>query len=279
MKQKKKSKGITIIEAIMSVALIAILIIPLSNVILAALQTNKDGEMKQKASFVGQKILEEMEAYDEVRLVNEGTEKFFKLLDGDKVIKDIAVANKYTGSVTRDYLGNEFRVEVTVEKDSDFSSNSQNAKDGYDIEYKLSKDIATGTLMYISQGVATATFTSDNLVLKVDASKNVNIPSLFTDAQKVTSPLEKGISIQLHSTFDTTLDLIVDSALTSTTDIYIIKDEDCTGNVNVTVAKGNVKVTRYVNLAELYNINVTVYKGNTSETLFQGSTKNNIRFK
>lgn len=285
MKQKRKAKkGVTLIETIISVALLAILIVPLSNVVLATFKTNKDGELKQKASFIGQKVLEEMEAYDELKLKNDGSNNFFELLDGDKITEDTSVANSYSGSFNRSNLGNNFRVVLTVVKDNDFSYNSENANNGYDLSYKLSQDIAPGTQKYISQGIETRSFSSDNLVLKIDALNKINISeknstsSILLD-QSVTPPLKKGISIQLDSTFSTTLNLNVDSAIPGTTEIYIIKDEECTGNVNVTSSSGNIKVNRYVNLADLYNINVTVDKESGTEVLFGGSTKKNIMVK
>jgi len=280
MKQKRKAKkGITLIEAIISVALLAILIIPLSNVVLAAFQTNKNGEIKQKASFVGQKVLEEMEAYDELRLISGN---HFLLLDGDQINE--TSPNNYSGSFTRATLGNDFRVVLTMEKDSDFNFNSQNANKGYDIAYTLSKDRATGTQNYISQGGETNSFGSDYLVLKIDISNKINISekNLTTSIlpeQTVAHPLDKGISIKLDSTFSSTLNINIDSVTSGVTQIYIIKDEDCTGNVNVTVDKGDIKVNRYVNLADLYNINVTVDKGIGTNVLFQGSTKKNIGLK
>lgn len=285
-RKRKAKKGATLIEAIMSVALIAILIVPLSNVLLAAFKTNKDGEVKQKASFMGQKVLEEMKAYDELKLEKDKSKDYFKLLDGDEVTED--TEDKYIKSLIRD----NFRVELTMEKDSNFTydSSSQNIDNGYDISYKLSqKSSGVEIQKYISEGTEAKPFDSNNLTLKIDGTNNAKIlekgKSNVILEHPATVSLDKGISIQLDDTFLSTLNVEVDSASTGTIYIYIIKDKNCTGSVNVTSVSGNIKVNRYMNLvkgesiADLYNIDVKVYKGTDSKILFQGNTKKNIKFK
>jgi len=291
MKQKSNAKkGITLIEAIISVALLAILIIPLSNVVLAAFQTNKDGEIKQKASFAGQKILEEMEAYDEVKLEKDVDNKnFFKVLDGESITEENPGTNSYSAGLPR----NNFRVVLTMVKDSNFNyntdNNSENLNNRYDLSYELSND-SGGTPQYISQEAIKKTFVGNNLTLKIDSSNIANVfkenssIGIFLD-KTLTVPLKNKILIKLNSTFPSTLNLNVDSAITGTTQIYIIKDTGCTSDVNIASVKGNIQVNRYMNLtggekiADLYNIDVKVYKGEATEVLFQGNTKKNITVK
>lgn len=66
----KARKGMTLIEVVMSVALIAILLIPLANVAMNASKTNKDAEIKQEASQVGQSIIEELTSSNEMTVVS-----------------------------------------------------------------------------------------------------------------------------------------------------------------------------------------------------------------
>ncbi|QAA31166.1 type IV pilus modification PilV family protein [Clostridium manihotivorum] len=53
-----KKKGFSLIEIIVSLAIVAIIMIPLSNVILTSVKTNKGGEDKQQAAYVAQQVLE-----------------------------------------------------------------------------------------------------------------------------------------------------------------------------------------------------------------------------
>lgn len=68
MKKVNKRKGITLIEVVISVALIAILLIPLTNLVMTSIKRNKKAEVKQEATNLGQKIVEELKAQDTIQL-------------------------------------------------------------------------------------------------------------------------------------------------------------------------------------------------------------------
>ncbi|MBU5488056.1 type II secretion system GspH family protein [Clostridium sp. MSJ-8] len=68
MKKVNKRKGITLIEVIISVALIAILLIPLTDLVMTSIKKNKKAEVKQEATNLGQKIVEELKAQDTIQL-------------------------------------------------------------------------------------------------------------------------------------------------------------------------------------------------------------------
>ena len=67
-KKVNKKKGITLIEVIISVALIAILLIPLTNLVMTSIKKNKSAENKQEATNLGQKVVEELKAQDSIQL-------------------------------------------------------------------------------------------------------------------------------------------------------------------------------------------------------------------
>ncbi|WP_352416857.1 type IV pilus modification PilV family protein, partial [Clostridium tertium] len=85
----KAKKGMTLIEVIISVALLSILIVPLSGLVMSSLKNNISAEYRQKASYIGQKVLEELKAYDKITLKNDAGKKYFELLDGDEIIQDL----------------------------------------------------------------------------------------------------------------------------------------------------------------------------------------------
>ncbi len=67
----KAKKGMTLIEVIISVALLSILIVPLLGLVMSSLKNNISAEYRQKASYIGQKVLEELKAYDKITLKND----------------------------------------------------------------------------------------------------------------------------------------------------------------------------------------------------------------
>lgn len=75
-KLNKKKKGISLLEIVISIAILAIISIPISAMILTSVKTNKNSEDKQKAALLGQQILEEIRSqkidinYDKFELSN-----------------------------------------------------------------------------------------------------------------------------------------------------------------------------------------------------------------
>lgn len=65
MKKKRiERKGYTLLEVILSVALIALLLIPISNMIMTAMKSNKRADIRQDGAIVGQQVLEELKTYN-----------------------------------------------------------------------------------------------------------------------------------------------------------------------------------------------------------------------
>ncbi len=135
-----RKKGMTLIEAIISVALFSILIIPISGLVMTAMKTSEKAEEKQEASYVGQGILEEMNIYDEIT-IKDGK---FKLLDGGEIYEDSKNLYKDKGNIIRDG----FKVEVTLNKDSNFeykpSRDSDSDDSKMDFILTLSKNVISG---------------------------------------------------------------------------------------------------------------------------------------
>ena len=138
----KAKKGMTLIEVIISVALLAILIVPLSGLVMSSLKNNISAEYRQKASYIGQKVLEELKAYDKITLKNDAGKKYFELLDGDEIIQDLkedSTGNTFKGSFDRTIYGgasesagkddNLYNVEVKLEKDLNFQYENVNNLD------------------------------------------------------------------------------------------------------------------------------------------------------
>ena len=124
---KMKSKGMTLIEVIISIAILAIVLIPIANVGISAIKTNKRADMKQKAGEVGQKVLEQVGMYDTMTETKTGGVKEIKLEIGKGLIltetTDPSNGQKiYKGSLEDSATGNDFTVNVALKKNSDQSS-------------------------------------------------------------------------------------------------------------------------------------------------------------
>ena len=121
---KMKSKGMTLIEVIISIAILAIVLIPIANVGISAIKTNKKADMKQKAGEVGQKVLEQVGMYDTMIESKTGGVKKITLGNGLILTETTDPSNGqkiYKGSLEDSATGNDFTVNVALKKNSDQS--------------------------------------------------------------------------------------------------------------------------------------------------------------
>ena len=80
----KKNKGITLIEIIISVALLAILFVPASSIILNMIRGNIKAENRQQAAYLGQNILDELSDDMNFTIRSDDKGDYFNLLNGEK---------------------------------------------------------------------------------------------------------------------------------------------------------------------------------------------------
>ncbi|GKU26426.1 hypothetical protein CFOLD11_32530 [Clostridium folliculivorans] len=123
MMLKKKKKGISIIEIITSLAIIAIIIIPMSNVIIHAVKINKGGEDKQQAAYIGQQILEGLN----VNNIEDATSSFLS-----QTISVNGVSKVFNISATGNGTANIDDYNVTLNVSKDNSINLSDSTNTYD---------------------------------------------------------------------------------------------------------------------------------------------------
>ena len=118
--KKIKRKGYTLLEVILSVALIALLLVPISNMIMTAMKSSKRADIRQDGAVVGQQVLEELKTYDNLDLA---TNTPINLLDGTSFNKILASTTAtqtvYSGSMKDGKQT--YEVNVLVEKDNNFN--------------------------------------------------------------------------------------------------------------------------------------------------------------
>ena len=105
---KKKKKGVTLLEIVMSIGLLAIVSIPITQTLMTAVKINKQGQDKQRATLIGQEILEEIRAKD---FENDG----LTLSNGIKIEK--INDNKYSTDSTVVNSIDGFDIAINMEED------------------------------------------------------------------------------------------------------------------------------------------------------------------
>ncbi|GAB6169134.1 hypothetical protein JCM1393_15940 [Clostridium carnis] len=293
MKHKRKAKkGMTLIEVIISVTLLSILIIPLSGLVMTTLKTNKMAEYSQKATYIGQSLLEEIKSYNEIKIKTDpktGSSGFY-LLDNDFIKKDNS-KDTFSGNFQREYLNTDFNVYVYLEKDLNLSYES---KSQGQIENELKQDYEIKLLKSNNINVNTSTGNIGNdIKIEFDINSNLKIFN-NNDTNPILNSTINGtpknkILISLSEDFknieeNIALNINIDNKKEERLDIYIKKNKNTKGKVNIaSVGKGNIKVyenisdTEKNNIGDLYKIKVVIKKGNS--VVFEGEAANNIIFK
>lgn len=294
----RAKEGMTLIEVIISVALLAILIIPLSSLVMSSLENNVSAEYRQKASYVGQKVLEELKSYDEIKL-SVSSPKYFELLDGDKISQDSK--GKFVGSFDRTIYGgtsestgkneDSYRVDVELEKDKEFQYNNTNNliknSDG-DFSLKFLRNDNIDKIQLVSDSKA-VTVTSDLTIELKKNSNNLEL-SVFNKGDKTPiisdtklDPVKNKIVFNLNSNYEKTTNIEVKNNLNESVEIRLIKGKNSIGKIKLLSSKGDVILYEEEEIqenliADMYNYKVTV-KDSKNNILFQGSSSKNVNIK
>ena len=157
IKVKKVRRGSTLIEVVIAIVIIAIMMIPIGNVVMRTVKVNKDAEVKQKATNIAYKALDEFANYTELEV------------DQDAV-------DPRRGQIN---LGDSGRFDVEIDKKTISLDNGRkeiSAGDNgkYIVEYKIEKnpdisqDLTYDTTKEVDKYAAKLEFTENELKISSD---------------------------------------------------------------------------------------------------------------
>lgn len=299
-KNKSKAKrGMTLIEVIISVALLSILLIPISGLVMSSFKNNKKSEYKQKASYIGQNVLEELKAYDEIILKKEENGKeYFQLLDEDKIYKD-SNENSFIGKFKRTIYGiasetkssNEevYNVEINMIQDLNFKysdMNNLNKNDNADLKLDFTND----GVNKIKKNSTESTKIDGDLVIELEKNLNElilkilkkNSSNLIMEELK-TNYNSGSIILYIEKTYSNNTNIEIKNNTGDHIDIYLIKQNNGIGKLNLISSNGNVILYEEDEIetnpvGDMYNYTVTVTDAKNN-ILFEGSSSKNIKIK
>lgn len=273
-----KKKGMTLIEAIISVALLSVLIIPISGLVMTSINTNKRAEIKQEATYIGQKLLEEMKVYDEIIL---GVTKEFQLLNGQKITK-VGESDNFVGK----FIVDKYDVELSLNKDNQFV---------YDNNI-VSNEINTNEMDVVVEFVSNNTIKYNNVNYVISDNLTIKTPNNDTDELevingngtvifKVTKASERKnkILFVINNDFKGDVNIDFHNERDEEVSIYVKKNSAVTGNLNINAFRGKIRIYNNINnedknkIGNLCNINVVVK--NKGNELFKGEVLQNILIK
>ncbi|MBU3206713.1 prepilin-type N-terminal cleavage/methylation domain-containing protein [Clostridium algidicarnis] len=241
MKDYKVKKAMTLIEVLISLAILSIIMIPIFTMSISAVKINKGAEVKQKAMLLAQQVTERIKAVPEENFYEIDT--YFK--DADiKIIKDNDVNKTETFLVSGTIEG--YKVEGRIEPDSNYkvleSTESKEIKVDTSIfiedpnNIKIDKDILEGN--------------SKDINLSVEGSKII----IKYDGKTKTKDLKmNSLALYLGRDIKETYNINVSNKIAEPFKIYCYKDKDTKGEYKINNLEGTVR--HYDNLLTLDNTN------------------------
>ena len=282
-KNKKIKKGMTLIEVIISVTLLSILIVPISGFIISSLKNNTTSQKKQEASYIGQKILEELKAYEELSLKTDDIGSYFELLDGDKIYKT-SDNNSFEGDFERNIYGKvlenddrklrEYKVELTMTEYSNFKYNDINNVDiNSDADFKIDF-INKDNISLNNNGTKETMASSESIAIKIKKENNEFNLSIYdkNNTEIVSAKKENKsnkILLYISSEYNINTNIEIENYTGEWIYVYLIKQKNNPSDINIISLN---------EIGTMYQYTIKV-KDSKDNILFQGQSSNNINIK
>ncbi|WP_160675232.1 prepilin-type N-terminal cleavage/methylation domain-containing protein [Clostridium sp. C8-1-8] len=192
----KKKMGMTLLEVIISIAIIGIMLIPISNIILTSVKVNKNGEDKQQAVYLAQQVvdgLKNVSSFENARII----------LNNDNSNGLQINAAGTSGSIS---IGS-YRVNVSIgRKSQDISYSNNGTSASYDEQIEISRDDSNRTF---SLG-ATTTSISENkndIYIYIDSSTSEGKAQYNVAVKNSNTETASNIFSDTRSTFNNKINL------------------------------------------------------------------------
>lgn len=274
-----KNKGFTLLELVISLALIAILIIPISNLVLGSVKINKAGEDKQQAGLKLQEVIENIKSVDlpksgsldignGVYVVKDG-EGTFSISDSND--KDI----KIEGTIKKTVLGEGEEVSNSI---GDTKITGAIYYDGTLQKIAISEYDSNRKLSDVVESINTSiTRSVKDMILKISKLNNENIKvtcidkngsEQFYEHLKTKDTNSDNILLYLNNNESQKLDLKLKSVDGKELNVYLFKDNGVAKKDDITLLslEGDVNIVGGLtrkNISNLvtYEVQLSAIKG------------------
>lgn len=282
----KRKKGISLIEILISIAILAIISIPISGMILTSVKTNKESEDKQKATLLGQQILEEIRS----KTIDIKSDEII-LSTGVKLNKTFDEEHKkYSFNTTNsDEEYNGFCTNVTLEQYSDLGVDEYKLKTNYDLEISIDKK-NTNFIISVNDEELEINELDNIKILIINNQEDIqlNINGFFIrefnkkfdsksgsiNIKLNNDDLYSKISIEVINNRDDSMTVYLDNTNTKDNDTKNILIENLNGTIkrinNFTENNENIEDRK----GTMFEVKVSITKD--SNKLFEGSSIKNI---
>lgn len=297
--KKGKKNAFTLVEVVVSLAIISLLIIPSMNMIVQSTKSIQKSKEREQAELLGKEVIEEIKAIDlsSIAAPSNGGTPLTKTLTSGLTLNNIRDdAGNYNNKIVgEELIDGKYEVKVNLKKRSEISFERESEK--YDSELEIYfEGTELKILEPISGQIVTLSINADKTVDPIiitntaskiriniftnEITKTVNIPtgsaftpgSLRVNLQEATQDVEIKFEVKNENTDEFNLFLSRRKGTGLKTSEKL--NDDSIGAVVI----GKEEFTED-NIGDLFDITVTVNKKGETNTLFTGNAYKNIILK
>ncbi len=256
-----KKKALTLIEVVISLAILFIIMIPVSTMTIQTIKMNKQAEDKQQATIIAQKLMEEVKSL---------TKYTNRMLEGGVNIQEdenSSLDYKITGEIEG------FRVEGTIKPSVDYKGKNidETSKVEVDGTVKIKKE-GFNNIIYVDEIFAIGN-PSEFYINKKDTGTELIFKNSTSTVNKTIPSTKSVVEIIAEKDTSNQYNIRVSNVTNETLKVYCYKYNNSTVEFNVINEKG--KVVYYDNLIKqepsiegstlnrVYDIYIKVAKGDS----------------
>ncbi len=239
-KSRKSKKGFTLLEVIISFALISIILIPIANLVLTSVKINKSTENKQQAKAVLQETIENIKAID-----NFSSALSKPLNNGITLSEATGEDNKLVYSISGEING--FSIEGSIKEKSQVINNKVSEMEvdrtiyfhhGF-ISISNGKEVIGEAIKKLSDNLATP---SEEVFIEMKETGEINV-TYGGSIIAIPKPEAKSLLICLNEDSEKKLNLSVENkSHTENLKIYLFNGEKVSERQDVIISKFNGQI-------------------------------------
>ncbi len=239
-KSRKSKKGFTLLEVIISFALISIILIPIANLVLTSVKINKSTENKQQAKAVLQETIENIKAID-----NFSSALSKPLNNGITLSEATGEDNKLVYSISGEING--FSIEGSIREKSQVINNKVSEMEvdrtiyfhHGSISISNGKEVIGEAIKKLSDNLATP---SEEVFIEMKETGEINV-TYGGSIIAIPKPEAKSLLICLNEDSEKKLNLSVENkSHTENLKIYLFNGEKVSERQDVIISKFNGQI-------------------------------------
>lgn len=234
-KSRKSKKGFTLLEVIISFALISIILIPIANLVLTSVKINKSTENKQQAKAVLQETIENIKSID-----NFSSALSKPLNNGITLSEATGEDNKLIYSISGEING--FSIEGSIKEQSQVINNKVSEMEvdrtiyfnKGSISLSNGKEVIGEAIKKISDSSA---ISSEEVFIQMKEAGEINV-TYGVSSIDILTPKEKALLICLNEDSEKKLKLNVENkSLTENLKIYLYNKKKVSERQDIIISK------------------------------------------